>query len=127
MRISGFYDLGGRKPQPVRIRAQDGDDRDILIRCLDANDAVVDITGATPIEFHVARSKTSTREIAKDLSDGIVITNATAGEFTVSLVPADTQELTGNYLWEAEVTLSSKLRTVAQGRFSVIKGVGDAN
>lgn len=125
MRISGFYDLGGRKGPVTRLRLSRGNDRDILIRCLDADGDVVDITGATPIEFHVAKNSNATREITKSLTDGIVITDATNGEFTISLVPADTSELSDLYIWDAEVTLNSKLRTVARGALVIQSGVGD--
>lgn len=125
MRISGYYDLGGRKAPVTRLRVSRGNDRDILIRCIDGDDAVVDITGATPIEFHVSKNSSTTRDISKDLSDGIVITDAANGEFTVSLTPADTSELNDLYLWDAQVTLNGKLRTVARGDLVIQSGVGD--
>jgi len=125
MRISGFYDLGGRKGPVVRIRLSRGNDRDILIRCLDEAGAVVNITGATPIEFHVSKNSNASRDITKSLTDGIVITDAANGEFTVSLAPSDTSELSDLYVWDAQLTLNSKLRTVARGALVIQAGVGD--
>ena len=46
-------------------------------------------------------------------------------QFTVSLTPSDTSELSDLYIWDAEVTLSSKLRTVARGDLVIQSGVGD--
>jgi hypothetical protein len=57
----------------------------------------------------------ATADITKTTGDGIEVTGAEAGEFEVTLVPADTSALAGTYFHEAQVTVGGKTYTVARG------------
>jgi len=74
------------------------------------------LTGADPIKFSIAKELGCPVKVSKDLTDGIVITDAVNGKFQVTLDPDDTADLDGNFIYEAEVTDSvGDKQTVAQG------------
>ena len=86
-----------------------GDTVPVIVTISDDSGAAVNLTGAsarwaaapgTPRRF-------GSPVITKDPGAGIAITNAAAGELTVTLEPADTEALSGDYFHELQVTDSS--------------------
>jgi len=80
---------------------------------------VVSLTGAS-VEWGLADSASGTPLLTKDTNDGIRITDAENGEFSVTISPEDTEDLAGNYYHEAEITESSgAVSTVFTGQFRI--------
>lgn len=66
----------------------------------------INLTSST-IEWHLAKRLTSTVAIlTKTVGGGIALTDPVNGVFEVTIDPADTADLSGEYYHEAEVTLS---------------------
>lgn len=86
-----------------------GDDKTLTITVTDANDVVVDLTGASALVWILKRSKHAAAIlVTKGLGAGVTITDAENGIFTVDLNPADTAALTqNNYYHEAQITDAS--------------------
>lgn len=98
-----------------------GDNKLIDVTVVDGDGVAVDITGAT-IKWVLAKTAGDSALVTKTTGDGITITDAAAGKFRVTLVPADTESLAGVYYHEAEVTdASSQVSTVLIGKVIVYK------
>ncbi len=83
-----------------------GNSKDLPIIVCDKAGARVDITGAAIRWWAAERESSGTVVIQKDIGSpgGIVVTDAVQGEFTITVDPADTKNLTGKFLYhEAEV------------------------
>lgn len=82
-----------------------------------------DISGATQIIWQASRDATSAPVLQKTLGAGItVVTPASShlGEFSLQLLPGDTQNLSGFYMHQAIVSLpDGTVTTVILGRFQV--------
>lgn len=83
-----------------------GDDKVITVTVYDSDDVVVDITGAT-IAWQLSQNVDSAALITKTAGDGVVLSDPTNGQFTITLDPADTASLSGRYYHEAQITDSS--------------------
>lgn len=116
--LSGRVGAGPRKNQNFRMTS--GDDFVVTITVKDDSREAIDLTGAT-IEFRQAVKKPggrfeTTAKITKTTSSGIAITDATNGVFTVTMDPADTDDLAGRYYYEIQVTDSGgDIATVTTG------------
>ena len=96
-----------------------GEDRTTTLHARDSSNAVANLTGKT-IAWYIGRSPwrpdTSTAIITKT---GTTVT-ASAGTFTVSVAPSDTQYLNGDYEHMAFTTDGSgNVAVVCQGRFRI--------
>lgn len=84
-----------------------GDSRTLTIAVVDGDGAAVNLTGAS-IEWGLwSDADATTLLISKSTSSGITIltqSGDTLGKFRVTLAPADTSGLQGDYRHEAEVT-----------------------
>lgn len=77
------------------------------------------LTDAT-IKWACARRGSATVVLQKQTGAGVAITNAAGGIFTVTLTPADTAALLGDYVHEAQVTDALlNVATVLTGALSV--------
>lgn len=93
-----------------------GEQKELAIAITDDAGAAVDLTGVT-VRWSLARTARSAPLIEKVTGDGIVVTDAAGGACTVTLVPADTEALEGDYYHEAEVTDGAgRPTTVLHGR-----------
>lgn len=63
----------------------------------------VNLSGAT-ITFKAAKRRNGAAIITKSIGSGITVTNAGAGQHTVTLDPADTAALRGVLFWHIRVT-----------------------
>lgn len=103
-----------------------GDDKVLEFTVKDANGDAVAITSAT-IKFEATRSFGKASDVSKTTTSGISITDAAGGTFQVTLADTDTEDLSGVYTYECEVTFSSGLiATVAQGKMTVAPVVMEA-
>ena len=94
----------------------EGDNQNLNVTVLDAAGAVVDITGASAIDWKMSVDEFTAPTISKSLGSGIAVTNGPAGIFTVTLDPADTNGKTpGIYYQASRITLSANLSHVAIG------------
>lgn len=103
-----------------------GDHHTITITIRDEDDVVVDITGFTIWWWASRLSKSgsfsSTKSIEKDndLVGGLAITNPAGGIVQVSLVPASTRDLSGDFHHEAQTKdLSGNISTVTIGLLEI--------
>jgi hypothetical protein len=75
----------------------------IEVTVVDANGAAVNISGASTIKWVAGKAK-ETPVIQKSLGSGVTITDGPAGEFSVTLVAADTKDVAADeYPHEARV------------------------
>ena len=92
-----------------------GDSKLLTITTLDQDDAVVDITGAS-ISMVIAKRVNTTALVTKA---GTII-NAVGGVFTIDLLPADTDALSGVYYFEMQLTdASGRISTVVYGSLTI--------
>lgn len=95
-----------------------GDTKKINVTATE-NGSPMDLTGAT-IKWGIV--KNSVKVVSKDLTNGISITNPLGGNFTITLNPADTSTINGNYYHEAEVTDSvGNISTIMTGVIKILK------
>jgi hypothetical protein len=100
-----------------------GDSKDIVVSVLDESDQVVPITGASVV-FILSKSEWSAALVTKATGSGIVITDGPGGVLTVSLDPADTEDLVGTHYFEIELTdAGAKVSTIVVGRIDIRKNV----
>lgn len=97
-----------------------GDDKTLEVTVVDENGSVQDITGMT-IDWHLARKVTTSALVQKATGgSGIVISDGSAGVFQITLSAADTDDLSGKYYHEAQVTDSSgNISTVTVGTITI--------
>jgi hypothetical protein len=80
-----------------------GDTKQLVVSVVDGDGLAVDLSGAT-ITWKLFKSKSgNVADVTKTIGNGLTVTNATAGEFTVDLAEADTVNLIGTYFHEAKV------------------------
>ena len=89
-----------------------------------ADDTAVDISGAQITLKAKDNRSDSTLVVDLSVGNGITITNAAAGQFTIS-IPSST---TANYTWnradfDLDLTLSSTTERLVSGQIQIIKSV----
>ena len=96
-----------------------GDTKTLVVTVKDSSGNPVNIAGAA-ILWRASRSIRKTAALSKEVNDGIVISDGPNGQFTVSLDPADTDDMHGEYYHEAQVTaLDGTISTVLRGAMKV--------
>ena len=96
-----------------------GDDKTIQVTVTDPDGDPVDLTSAT-IKWQAAKSLGKASAISKSTSSGITITDAANGEFEVTILDTDTDDLVGTYQHEAEVTFTDGTKsTVLSGTMRI--------
>ncbi|MEE8551512.1 MAG: hypothetical protein V3T08_09705 [Gemmatimonadota bacterium] len=117
--------------QNPTIEIFSGDTKRLNYTVRDANGAAIDITGGT---FRWGLSKLSQEAlgegkvkpqgdalVTKTLGLGITLTAPTLGQLRVTLDPADTASLKGDFYHELEMVLAGATSTVAFGRIDIKK------
>ena len=99
-----------------------GDTKGLVISVTDAAGSPVNITGAT-IAWHAAKSFRKTAIITKAVGSGVAITDGPNGVFTVQLDAADTEDLVGDFLHEAQIIVGGEISTVIQGTMKINRAV----
>lgn len=109
--------------QTQEITIDQGDDQTVRFTITDEDGAVIDASAGT-FKFTVKQfyDDTSAQFQITD-SDDIDISQAASGIVDVAIQPADTATLAGRYVYDLEMTLASKVRTLRRGRFFVRKDV----
>lgn len=98
------------------IERSNTDDIEILMTIYDADDNVVDLTGATAIEFAMSLNENTDPLIEKSYpSDGISLIGPAQGQYLIRIDSADITGMTGNHYWESRVTLDGEISTVVRG------------
>ena len=102
-----------------------GDTKRLVITITDPDGDPISLVGATSIKWWVAKRVTSTSKLLqKDLSDGIVVTDAAGGVVTISIDPEDTVAVTGSYYHELEVIDSAgDIGTVLRGTMTIVRAL----
>ena len=90
--------------------------------------SALNLTGMTArfalSRFTSSNTYSTTAILEKTTASGIVITSAAAGQLRVSLDPADTAALAGDYYFELEIVdASSNPVVVATGTITILKNV----
>lgn len=99
-----------------------GDDKTLQVTVVDEDGDPVNLTAAS-IKWQATRSLGKTSAISKTATagGGITITDASNGEFEVTLTAANTDGLSGTYQHEAEVTFVDGTKsTVLSGTMNII-------
>jgi len=107
-----------------------GESKVLTVTVKDAAGALIDLTGST-IEWIVKRAEDDAAGLITKttvpITGGITLSNQTTnkGEFTITLLPADTLSLGGaSYYHEAEVTdAATNVSTVTRGVVTVKKAL----
>lgn len=80
----------------------------------------VSLVGIASLRWWLSRKVTTPALVQKAIGAGVEITDAAAGEFTVRLEPADTEERFGTFYHEAEVIdADGKVSTVHAGEIII--------
>ena len=111
--------------QKTLMKLWSGDTRIVVFNVKDSDGNAQDLTSATA-KFEMAAREGGTFSGAADVElatggSGIEITDAAAGEVTVTIAASDTASLSGEYYWELEITDSaSRVSTVAYGFVEIV-------
>lgn len=98
-----------------------GDDKIVYFTTYDENDALLNINNCS-LNWILYKRYPENIVLTKTTASGITITNAVGGIFYVRLVPADTENLLGEYNHECELTdASGYISTIAVGKVDVYK------
>ena|SRR4030065_80606 len=102
-----------------------GDYRVLEVTVLDENDQPLDINGCD-LTWVVYKLSTSVISLTKTIGSGIELTVPSGGIFEITIEPADTVNLLGNYNHECELTDSSSHPfTILTGYFKVIRSIAN--
>ena len=101
-----------------------GDTKTLSVTVTEKADAsATDISGAV-IAWKLAQTLRGGVLISKSTVSGISITSGSRGTFDITIDPADTASLLGDYYHEAQVTFSTeKVSTVLKGKMTVEPGL----
>ena len=102
------------------IRRGDSEDPEFTVKNTDGT--IKDIGSASAIRFTMREGyHDGPLVLQKSLGSGVVITDGVGGKFQVSLSPSDTAVLNvaKTYVYDAEVILSGKTKTVISGKIEV--------
>lgn len=92
----------------AKLELKAGDHRVLRLTLVDELGSAFDLTGVTDVKLHAARRIDKSAVLQKTLGAGIeVVGDPTSGVVDVTLDPADTASLGGDYVWEFEVTDAS--------------------
>lgn len=87
----------------IKLTLQQGRDRRLLVEVRDQDGDLVDISGATDIQYEIAKAPKETPLVHYSLTDdNIAITNDSS--FRVDIDSADLSDLSGIYYHDAKVT-----------------------
>lgn len=104
-----------------------GDDKELVVVIKDVAGDAVNIAGLLSAIWECSKLRedgtfSSTPVISKSIGAGIELTSAGAGELTVTLDQADTEDLYGDYYHELEIVDSnSNKQTVMVGTLTIRK------
>jgi len=101
-----------------------GDTKVLSVTVTEKSDgSATDITGAV-IAWKIAQSLRGGVLLSKSTPADITITSGTGGIFAITVDPADTASLLGDYYHEAQVTFSTgEISTVLKGKMTVEPGL----
>lgn len=102
-----------------------GDTCSFRVTLQDETDTAINLTGTTA-NMEIKRLD-GTLVLALSIGDGITYTNAAAGEMTITIDAADTDNLEPEYtyLYDVQWTNGSNVRTVAAGHLKIMKQITD--
>lgn len=102
-----------------------GDTCTFRVVLTDENDAAIDLTG-TDADMEIKRLD-GTLVMALSIGDGIIYTDPTGGEMTITIDAADTASLDPEYtyLYDVQWTNGSNVRTVVAGNLRIMKQITD--
>lgn len=92
----------------------------------DQTGAAIDISTVSEIVFTVQETIEATPVITKSKTGGKIalVSGGTTGKFSVTLDPADTQNLAGYFIYQAKITDSlGNVTTVSSGSLRIIRSV----
>jgi hypothetical protein len=99
------------------------------LSCLAGEAVVITVTMDTPpaggisgwaLAFYLKKAYTDLAAlVTKTTGSGITITDATAGVFTITLATADTDQTSGNYVYDVWRTDAGQETALVHGRFSI--------
>ena len=117
--------------QPKLVRKNfelvSGNDKDLDFVHKDENGNIIDLTGATISWALAEHSKSKSRTIFYTSPTNVTITSTVKGEYTVSILAADTEPLVPrDYYHEVRITsLAAKVHTAVIGIVTVLRNVID--
>lgn len=99
-----------------------GDSRALIFTVKDGDGVAVDLTGLTGsnITFDIVGRRSKTSLVALTLSSGIALSDATNGQYTVTLTTSHTSNNPGSHYYETEVVISGETYKVAFGTIDII-------
>ena len=92
--------------------------------CVDAQGAVLNLTGVTPISMRIF-SEATTHLTASLANSRLTVTNASSGLIRLDLEMADTSALAGEYQYEVWATISGVSQLIGRGNLHITQTHGD--
>jgi hypothetical protein len=88
-----------------------GDSKTLMLTARKPDGTVQSLVGATAIRWQLSRSVNARPPlVSKDLITGITIIDGAAGQISVDILPADTEEIVGMLYHELQVDLADGTR-----------------
>lgn len=96
-----------------------GDDKVLTVTVVDEDNLPWNLTGCS-VNYVVYKGGTGVIIITKTTTSGISLTNPVNGIMEISLIPSDTEDYTGYYLHECEITdTQGRISTIFTGKFTI--------
>lgn len=112
-----------KKLIPAQLEMHSGNDKVIVVTVLDQDSATIDITGITA-DFSVSNDRASAPLFTQTVGSGIVLSDPSNGELTVTIEDTDSEPLVGNYYFELTITdVAGRVSTVLHGSLNVLRNV----
>lgn len=100
------------------IIASAGDSRKYKYTVRDLNKALVNITGAT-ISWKLGLTENGAPTFTKTVGSGITIVDGPNGRFDVDVATADTSTISGDFKYEAKMTLATNQQVIDRGGYHI--------
>lgn len=98
-----------------------GDSKILQITIKDLAGQPVSLAGLQSARWAMAPKITSAPVLTKSLGSGILIASESGGVLEVTLLPTDTQNLSGSYYHELEIIdVSGKVSTILTGNIEIV-------
>lgn len=108
----------------MTITVYQGDTKTLNFTVTSSAGVPVNLTTAT-IAFKIVNRRSKTAVVSLSVGSGVTVTDAAAGAFSVAITASHSANNPGSHYYEALVTISGEVSTVASGQIEFIPSPAD--